>query len=66
MRWDENFSSILREKDYNIIWTAENGTLENSTDVNVKVEYMKDGKNKSELLADFLKAEVDESLHEFI
>ena len=23
MRWDENFTSILKEKGYNIIWTAE-------------------------------------------
>ena len=37
MRWEENFTSILREKGYKIIWEAKDG------DVTVKVEFIKAG-----------------------
>ena len=66
MRWNENFSSILREKGYNIIWTAVNGTLNDSKDVIVEVEMLKDGVKDRIEIRDFLAKEVDESLHEFI
>ena len=70
MRWDENFSSILMEKGYKIIWTKEKGDDENDEDkfqdVKVKVEFHKDGELKQELLRKFLQDECDESLHEAI
>ena len=66
MRWNENFSSILKEKKYNIIWTAVNGTLDKSSDVIVEVEYDKLGMKHIKELKEFLGEEVDESLHEYI
>ena len=67
MRWDENFTAILREKGYKIIWTQEDATEnECSEEVNVKVEFQKDGNLKQEYLRDFLTEECDESLHESI
>ena len=66
MRWNENFSSILSEKGYNIIWNGNNESLDNSTEVLVEVEFEKEGLKKKEDLKDFLSKEVDESLHEFI
>ena len=65
MRWNENFTSILREKGYNIIWTADDGSLD-STEVGIKVEFTKDDVIKQVELREFLEEEVDESLHEFI
>ena len=65
MRWDVNFTSILREKGYNIIWKSQD-TLDNSTEVEVWVEF-NDGKKVVEReLRVFLENDVDESLHEFI
>ena len=66
MRWNENFSSILRDRGYNIIWNAKNQTLENCTEVIVEVEIEKDGKKNTLELRKFLEEEVDDSLHEFI
>ena len=43
MRWQENFTSILREKGYNIIWTADNESLEKSKGVKIEVEFEVDG-----------------------
>jgi hypothetical protein len=67
MRWNENFTSILKEKGYKIIWKQENATddvcLE---DVKVKVEFNKDGKVEKKDLNVFLEKECDESLHESI
>jgi hypothetical protein len=64
MRWDENFTSILREKGFNIIWTASSGNLENNTEVKIEVEF---GNEQEPMeLREFLSSEVDESLHEFI
>ena len=60
MRWNENFTSILREKGYKIIWTQGN------IDVEVEVEFYKDGKKHKSALDVFLADECDESLHEFI
>ena len=60
MRWNENFTSILREKGYKIVWTQIN------TDVKVEVEFFKDGRKKKKDLDVFLAKECDESLHEFI
>ena len=61
MRWDENFTSILREKGYRIIWEQKK-----DVDVAVKVEFVKEGKTTEKILAKFLEDECDESLHEFI
>ena len=66
MRWDENFTSILKDKGYNIIWSAESGKFEDCVEVIVEVEYEKGGQQKYSKLRDFLKEEVDDSLHEFI
>ena len=64
MRWDENFTSILREKGFNIIWTASSGTLEDNAEVRIEAEFGNEQKPKE--LREFLSTEVDESLHEFI
>ena len=66
MRWNENFTSILREKGYNIIWTADNVSLDRCTEVKIKIEFWKEDVKKQIELRDFLQDEVDESLHEFI
>ena len=66
MRWNENFSTILKARGYNIIWSTESGTLEDAVDVFIEVEFAKEGENKRMELRDFLAGEVDESLHEFI
>ena len=66
MRWKENFTSILKEKGYNIIWTAPDGNLEESTEFKVQVEFEKEGVKEPIILDEFLEKEVDESLHEFI
>jgi hypothetical protein len=60
MRWNENFTSILKEKGYKIIWTQGNA------DLIVEVEFYKDGKKDKKVLDVFLAEEYDESLHEFI
>ena len=60
MRWNDNFSSILREKGYKIIWKQENNN------VTVEVEFLKSGKMKTVSLDEFLEEECNESLHEFI
>ena len=66
MRWNENFTSILKEKGYNIIWICNSDETEDCTDVEVKVEF-ESGKGKQEiLLRQFLEENIDESLHEFI
>ena len=67
MRWNENFSTILKEKGYKIIWKQEKGT-ENVClkDISVHVEFHKNGQIKEEPLRDFLNIECDESLHESI
>ena len=54
MRWDENFTTILREKGYNIMWTTESGSLEDASDVIIKVEYSKEEKTEEMELKDFL------------
>ena len=61
MRWDENFTSILREKGYKIIWEQDK-----SDEVIIKVEFLKAGKITKRILKEFLEEECDESLHEFI
>ena len=67
MRWDENFTAILREKGYKIIWAQEDGTENKCADnVKVTVEFQKDGKIKQVPLRYFLENECDESLHESI
>ena len=65
MRWNENFTTILREKGYKVIWTLKNdsGKLE---EVHIEVEFMKDSKIERYSLERFLEEECDESLHEFI
>ena len=41
MRWDENFTAILREKGYKIIWAKEDA--KDNDNVKVSVEFQKDG-----------------------
>ena len=43
MRWNENFTTILSQKGYNVIWSTENGCLDDATDVTVEVEFEKEG-----------------------
>ena len=67
MRWNENFSSILREKGYNIIWTAKNhDNIDECDDVNIEVEFESEGEMERRELEIFLKEYANESLHEFI
>ena len=68
MRWEENFSSILREKGYKIIWQqVKNEGRFCFKDVTVKVEFTKNGKIEDPKdLSDFLRDECDESMHESI
>ena len=39
MRWNENFTTILRGKGYNIIRISESGTLKDASEVVIKFEY---------------------------
>ena len=58
MRWDENFSSILREKGYKIAWTEVSSKVKPELkDVETRVKFMKDGEEKKLLLEEFLKEE---------
>ena len=66
MRWDENFTSILKERGYNIIWTAKNGGQSASIDVDVEVEFNDREEKGKRTLRNFLEEKVDDSLHEFI
>ena len=72
MRWNENFTSILREKGYKIIWNhgkySDNGgpNCPNVDDVNIQVEVMKNGEIELMDLQYFLENECEESVHEFI
>ena len=64
MRWEENFSTILKEKGYKIIWKKdESETDVESPDVVVEVEFEKDGKTELVPLKYFLDNECDESMH---
>ena len=64
MRWDENSTSILKEKGFNIIWTASCENLDNTSEIKIEVESGNEQEPKE--LREFLATEVDESLHEFI
>ena len=76
MRWDVNFSTILSEKGYKIIWLHReeekegskiSGENENdSEDVKVKVEFQLEGNTATEDLDIFLEKYCDLSLHESI
>ena len=61
---DENFTSILKEKGFNIIWTASCENLDNTSEIKIEVESGNEQEPKE--LREFLATEVDESLHEFI
>ena len=61
MRWDVNFTSILREKGYKVIWEQDQ-----NDEVIVQVEFLKAGTITKRSLKIFLEDECDESLHEFI
>ena len=66
MRWDENFTSILKEKDYNIVWISNDDITDDCNDVEVKVEFGNGEEKQEKMLRNFLEENVDESLHEFI
>ena len=60
MKWEENFTSLLRELDVEIEYDVigQNGQS--------KVRFMKNGVEQELLLREYLEQEVDESLHELI
>ena len=60
MRWEENFTSILRERNIQVQYDFE--TLE--TKIEFKDTVTNDIRSKG--LAEYLKDDVDESLHELI
>ena len=64
MRWNENFTSILIQKGYNIFWMAESGELDETSKIIIEVEFGIDHQRKE--LHQFLQENVDDSLHEFI
>ena len=66
MRWDENFSSILKEKGYNITWVSNSDKIDASIDVEVLVEFGNEEEKQERSLRSFLEENVDDSLHEFI
>ena len=51
MRWDENFTAILREKGYKIIWAKEDA--KDNDNVKVSVEFQKDGEIQKRPLSFF-------------
>ena len=60
MWWDENFTSILREKGYKIIWKEEVSKVSpEEEDAKVRAEFRKNGKLEQEDLKLFLKEECD-------
>ena len=65
VRWDENFGAILRERNCTmryIIETDRDGYPKTS----VYVDYEQDGTMKTKEVKDYIKEELDESLHESI
>ena len=66
MRWSENFTTILREKGYKIIWIHNQNENGKNEGVHVQVDFTKNGDIKTYSLEKFLEEECDESLHEFI
>ena len=60
MRWPENFAAILRERGYTVHYSI----VPNGKTFNTNIEI--DTKNGRKSLSDFLKEDVDNSLHEFI
>ena len=67
MRWEENFSTILKSKGYKIIWKQEESKEDShSQNVVVEVEFQKNGKTEQVPLKYFLENECEESLHESI
>ena len=66
MRWDENFTSILKEKGYNIVWISNSDETDNVNDVEVKVEFGSGEEKQQKALRQFLEENIDDSLHEFI
>ena len=65
LRWDENFAAILREKNWTIRYMIEEND-EGQPKTVIHVDYKKDDKMYSKKLREFLKEDVDKSLHECI
>jgi hypothetical protein len=63
LRWTENFSSILREKGWTVVWDFGANSKDSAVDAEVEV-LLPDGSLKK--LDLFLKEDADESLHESI
>ena len=61
-KWDENFSSLIRERDIEIEYEVSNLDGSDTT----WITFLKDGEKKKILLKDYLEEEVDESQHEMI
>ena len=55
MRWEENFSAILREKGYKITWREVSSEVKPEVkDIETLVTFMKDGEENELLLKEFL------------
>ena len=65
LRWDENFAAILREKGCSLRYIIETDD-DGYPMTTVYVDFNKDGEMTSKKIRDYLKEEVDESLHESI
>ena len=63
MRWKENFTSILIEKGWTIIWNKQDQTDDEMVDEEVEVQ-LEDGSVKP--LEEFLQEDANETTHEFI
>ena len=63
MRWIENFTSILKEKGWTIIWNFHDQNEEEAVEETVEVQL---GDGSTKLLESFLKEDADESIHEYI
>ena len=62
MKWEENFSSLMRESNIEIEYEVSG--LDGSS--RTLITFKKDGEKKKLELQDYLKSEIDESLHELI
>ena len=65
MRWKENFAAILRDQGLNLTYTVKPEKHGHLT-TEIMVEFKKEGKIVNKEIKQYLKEEVDSSLHEII
>ena len=65
LRWDENFAAILREKKSTLRYLIEENE-EGFPATSIYVDYEEKGEIKTKKIRDYIKEEMDESLHESI